>query len=116
MIDFPRSLRLWHLHGQCREQEERAQRATLGWLHQCHRLTSLKECARTSFFAQQSLDLNELFLNDVKNKLLRKCVKEVVRVQRALVRFEKETEAAVEKEKKFDAEWRSEMRKHREGN
>ena len=116
MMEFPRALRLWHLKRECGKQEELAQKATLGWLRQKHRLSSLRECERTRFFTQQSLDLNELWLVDIKNKLLRKCVKEVVRAQRTLVRFEKAVEAAVEEEKRLDAEWRVEMRKHKEGN
>ena len=116
MVEFPHALRLWHLKRECGKQEELAQMATMGWLHQKHRFSSLEECERTRFFAQQSLDLNELWLVEIKNKLLRKCVKKVVRVQRALVRFEKAVEAAVEEEKKLDAEWRLEMRKHKERN
>lgn len=116
MMDFWRSLRLWRLKNECAHLERIVEVAALGWINRKHRLDSLKECERTRFFAEQELELNELWLKDIKNKLLRKCVKKVIRVQRALVMCQQEAEAAAEQEKALDAQWWDETRQHREGN
>ncbi|EDU43775.1 hypothetical protein A1F97_02017 [Pyrenophora tritici-repentis] len=116
IVMYGRAFNLWFLRVECRKQEKLAQKATKGWFRQCHRLISLKECTRTAFFAEQSLDLNEQFLKDIKYKLLHECVKEVVRVQRALERYKSKIEAAFDEEKELDAIWWAEKRDQTEGN